>query len=73
MTREELSQTITKSIEELGFARIAKPAVLQVFSSDSPSSFDIHDRIKEFAAVENLQFKESEDDQDFWVFSPSES
>jgi hypothetical protein len=70
LTRDELSQTITKAIKELGFARIAKPAVLDVFSSGEPASFDIHDKLKEFAATENLEYQNGEDDEDFLVFRP---
>ena len=71
MTRDELSQTIAKSIADLGFARIAKPAVLDVFSSGEAVSFDIHDRLKEFAASENLEYQDGADDEDFYVFRPS--
>ena len=49
-------QIITKSIEELGFARIAKLAVLDVFSTGEPVSFDIHDELKEFAASNDLEY-----------------
>jgi hypothetical protein len=44
LTKDELAQTIAQSIEELGFARIAKPAILDVFSTGEPVSFDIHDK-----------------------------
>lgn len=70
LTKDELSQTITKSIEELGFARIAKPAVLDVFSTGEPVSFDIHDKLKEFAASGNLEYQDGEDEEDFLVFRP---
>jgi hypothetical protein len=73
LTRDELSQTITKSIGELGFARIAKPAVLDVFSTGEAVSFDVHDKLKEFAAQEKLEYRDGEDDQDFLVFRPADS
>lgn len=72
MTKDELSQTISKSIEELGFARIAKPAIIEVFSTGNPVSFDIHDKVKEFAASQNLSYQ-TEDDEDFFVFRSSNS
>ena len=65
MNRDELAQIIRKSIEELGFARIAKPAILNVFSTGEPS-FDIHEKLKEFAASENLELRD--EDENFWVF-----
>ena len=66
MTENELAEIITESIKELGFARIAKPAVLDVFSSGEPVSFDIHERVKEFAASQNLTV---ENEEDFLVFN----
>jgi hypothetical protein len=69
LNRDELAQIITKSIEELGFARIAKPAVLDVFSTGAPVSFDIHDELKEFAASNNLEYRDEH--ENFWVFRPS--
>jgi hypothetical protein len=71
MTKDELAQIISQSINELGFARIAKPAVLDVFSSGAPSSFDIHDKLKEFAASQGLDYQNENDDEDFFVFRPS--
>lgn len=68
MNRDELAQIIRKSIEEMGFARITKPAILDVFSTGEPS-FDIHEKLKEFAASENLGIQD--EDKNFWVFSPS--
>lgn len=70
MTKDELSQIITESIKELGFARIAKPAILDVFSTGEPVSFDIHDELKEFAASQGLNYQ-TEDDEDFFVFRQS--
>lgn len=69
-TKDELTQTITKSIGELGFARIAKPAILDVFSSGEPASFDIHDKLKEFADNQGLNYQDDAD-EDFYVFRSS--
>jgi len=66
MTKNELAETIAQSIKELGFARIAKAAVLDVFSSGEPVSFDIHERVEEFAASQNLTI---ENEEDFLVFN----
>ena len=66
MTENELAGIITESIKELGFARIAKPAVLDVFSSGEPVSFDIYERVREFAASQNLTV---ENEEDFLVFN----
>ena len=72
MTKEELSEIITKSIDELGFARIAKPAVLDVFSTGEPVSFDIHDNLKKFADSQGLDYQD-DSDEDFFVFRSSDS
>ena len=72
MTKNELSQTINQSIEELGFARIARPAILDVFSTGNPVSFDIHNELKEFADSQGLNYQ-VEDDEDFYVFRPLNS
>jgi hypothetical protein len=68
MNKNELSQMIDQSIKELGFARIARSAVLDVFSTGNPVSFDIHNEIKEFAA--NQGFEYQNDGEDFVVFRP---
>jgi hypothetical protein len=70
LTKDELTQIITDSIKELGFARIAKPAVLDVFSTGEPTSFDIHDKLKEFASSQGLDYQDA-DDVDFFVFRQS--
>ena len=72
MTKEELTGIITKSIKELGFARIAKPAILDVFSTGEPVSFDIHDKLKEFADSQDLHYQD-DNDEDFFVFRSSNS
>ena len=72
MTKEELTGIITKSIKELGFARIAKPAILDVFSTGEPVSFDIHDKLKEFADSQGLHYQD-DNDEDFFVFRSSNS
>ncbi len=71
MTKEELSQTINRSIKELGFARIARAAILDVFSSGNPVSFDIHDELKEFAAGQGFELQN--EGEDFVIFRPSNS
>ena len=71
MTRDELAQIIFKSIEELGFARIAKPAVLDVFSSGEPASFDIHQKLRDFAAAHGFTCQTENADEDFLVFRPA--
>ncbi|MDQ3749267.1 MAG: hypothetical protein M3367_09705 [Acidobacteriota bacterium] len=70
MTKDKLTEIITQSIKELGFARIAKPAILDVFSTGEPTSFDIHDRLKEFADSQGLNYQD-DDDEDFFVFRSS--
>ena len=72
MTKDELSQTINQSIKELGFARIARPAILDIFSTGNPVSFDIHNELKEFAGNLGLDYQ-VEDDEDFYVFRLSDS
>ena len=72
MTKDELTQTINQSIKELGFARIAKPAILDVFSTGEPVSFDIHDKLKEFADSQDLHYQD-DNDEDFFVFRSSNS
>ena len=67
MTRNELAQTINQSIEKLGFARVARPAILDVFSTGEAVSFDIHDELEMFAVSQNLEFQ---DDENFVVFYP---
>ncbi|MCA1622237.1 MAG: hypothetical protein LC768_01230 [Acidobacteria bacterium] len=66
MTKDELAETIAQSIKELGFARIARAAVLDVFSTGEPVSFDIYERVKKFAASQNLTV---ENEEDFLVFN----
>jgi hypothetical protein len=72
MTKDELTQTINQSIKELGFARIAKPAILDVFSTGEPVSFDIQDKLKEFADSQGLHYQD-DNDEDFFVFRSSNS
>jgi len=38
MTKDELAESITNAIQQLGFARIAKPALLDVFTPDEQAS-----------------------------------
>ena len=70
MTVDELSQTINKSIAELGFARIARPALTDIFSSGKASGFDIHENLETFAKNQNLEMA-NDVDEDFVVFSPA--
>ncbi len=72
MTKDKLTEIITQSIKELGFARIAKPAILDVFSTGVPVSFDIHDKLKEFADSQGLNYQDDAD-EDFYVFRSSNS
>jgi hypothetical protein len=66
MNKNELSQTINRSVKELGFARIARSAIIDVFSTGNPVSFDIHNEIQEFAADQGFEFQN--DGEDFVVF-----
>ena len=68
MTKDELSQTINQSIEDLGFARIARAGILDVFSTGNPVSFDIHTEIQEFAS--NQGFEYENEGEDFVIFRP---
>lgn len=72
MTKDELAQTIAQSIEELGFARIAKPAILDVFSTGEPVSFDIHDKLKEFSSSLGLNCQDDVD-EDFYILRSSDN
>jgi hypothetical protein len=72
LTKDELAQIIAQSIKELGFARIAKPAILDVFSTGEPVSFDIHDKLEEFASSQDLNFQD-DNDEDFYVFRSSDT
>ena len=72
MTKDELSQTIAQSMKKLGFARIARPAIIDVFSTGNPVSFDIHSALKDFANSQGLNYQ-VEDDEDFIVFRSSDS
>lgn len=71
MNKNELAQIITESIKELGFARIARAAILDVFASSESPSFAIHDELKEFAASRDLEFENEGDN--FVVFRPLET
>lgn len=69
MTKDELTQTINRSIEELGFARIARAGILDVFSTGNPVSFDIHNEVETFAA--NQGFEYENEGEDFVIFRPA--
>ena len=66
MTKDELTQIINQSIEELGFARIARAGIIDVFSTDNPVSFDIHNQIREFAADQGFEYEN--EGEDFVIF-----
>ncbi|HEX9962850.1 MAG TPA: hypothetical protein VGB00_18100 [Pyrinomonadaceae bacterium] len=61
MNQNNLTETINKSIEELGFARIPRAAVTDIFSSGEPVSFEIDEKLGEFAGEHGLEIREEED------------
>lgn len=61
MNQDNLTETINKSIEELGFARIPRTAVTGIFSSGEPVSFEIDEKLREFAEKQNLEVREEDD------------
>jgi hypothetical protein len=66
MNRNELTETITRSIEELGFARIKRAALIDVFASGTDISANTHHEINSFAESNGLESKN--EDGDFIVF-----
>ena len=72
MSKDELTEIINQSIEELGFARIAKPAIVDVFSTGEPIAFDIHDELQEYADSQGFTFQDDAD-EDFYVFRSSDT
>lgn len=71
MTKDELAKIITDSIQQLGFARIAMPALLDVFTSSDEASFAIHDEVESFAASNGWTIEH--EGTDFVVFNPAAS
>ena len=69
MTKDELTKTITDSIQQLGFARIAMPALHDVFTSSDEASFAIRDEVERFAA--NNGWTIQHEGTDFVVFNPA--
>ncbi|HEX8247439.1 MAG TPA: hypothetical protein VF599_04585 [Pyrinomonadaceae bacterium] len=61
MNQNNLTETINKSIEELGFARIPRIAVTDTFSSGAPVSFETDEKLREFAAEQGLEIREEDD------------
>lgn len=61
MNQDNLTETIRKSIEELGFARIPRIAVTDIFSSGEPVSFEINEKLRAFADGQNLEIREEDD------------
>lgn len=70
MTVDELTQTINKSIKELGFARISRPALIKIFSKGEPAGFDIQEDLMNFAQENNLEIRDAEE-EDFVNFHPT--
>lgn len=67
MDEKQLAETINKSFAELGFARIPKAAVVEIFSRGEPISFEVHERLEKFVASQSLELRE---EGDFFVFEP---
>lgn len=61
MNQDNLTETVRKSVEELGFARIPRAAVTEIFSSGEPVSFEINEKLREFAEKQNLEIREEDD------------
>ena len=68
MTRDELAETITHAIQQLGFARIHVSAIVDVFEQ---ASFTISDELKEFARGHGWTIRE--EDESFIAFYPQGS
>lgn len=71
MTKDELAKTITDSIQQLGFARIAIPALLDVLTPDEQASFAIQDELERFAADHGWTTRH--EGTDFVLFHPAAS
>ncbi|HLM01837.1 MAG TPA: hypothetical protein VK400_12335 [Pyrinomonadaceae bacterium] len=70
MNQDNLSETINKSIEELGFARVPRTAVTDIFSFDEPVAFETHEKLREFAEKQGLEIREEDD---FVIFERKEA
>lgn len=60
MNKNDLKETVNKSIEEMGFARISRAVVTDVFSAGGPVSFDARGRLDEFARENDFVVGEEE-------------
>lgn len=66
MTQDELTQIVKKSMEDLGFARIKRAALIDVFNSGEADLSTTQNQIASFAKSNGLEFKN--EDGDFVVF-----
>jgi hypothetical protein len=66
MTQDELTQIVKKSMEDLGFARIKRAALVDVFNSGGTDLSGTQNQIEHFAKSNGLDFKS--EDGDFVVF-----
>jgi hypothetical protein len=66
MTQNELTQIVTESIENLGFARIKRAALVDVFDSGVADLSATQNQLEDFAKNNGLEFKS--EDGDFVVF-----
>ena len=71
MTRDQLAATITQAIQELGFARIPVPAILDAFGAEQQASFMVHDELQSFAESHGWALQHEGDT--FTVFYPQGS
>ena len=69
MTKEELERVATDGIQQLGFARIAMPAILKVFASEQQPSYEIHEKLTSFA--ESHGWTIQHESGEFVVFYPA--
>ena len=66
MTQDELTQIVTKSIEDMGFARIKRAALVDVFSSVAENLSAAQNQLENYASNNGFDFKH--EDGDFVVF-----
>ena len=70
MTRENLTETITNALRDLGFARIPLATVVDAFGSGEQVSFAVQDELKSLAESQGCNFYVQDD---FVVFYPDGS
>jgi hypothetical protein len=70
MSRENLTETITNAVRDLGFARIPLSAVVDAFGSGEQVSFAVQDELKSLAESQGCSFYVRDD---FVVFYPEGS